>query len=31
MAESLVTRVLLRLGSAFTLAFLYFPLVVIGL
>ena len=31
MSEPLLTRVLLRLGSAFTLAFLYFPLVVIGL
>jgi putative spermidine/putrescine transport system permease protein len=31
MVESPLARVLLRLGSAFTLAFLYFPLVVIGL
>jgi putative spermidine/putrescine transport system permease protein len=31
MVESRLTRGLLRLGSAFTLAFLYFPLVVIAL
>jgi putative spermidine/putrescine transport system permease protein len=31
MVEPPITRLLLRLGSAFTLAFLYFPLVVIGL
>jgi putative spermidine/putrescine transport system permease protein len=31
MVESPLARALLRLGSAFTLAFLYFPLVVIGL
>jgi putative spermidine/putrescine transport system permease protein len=31
MVEPLATRVLLRLGALFTLAFLYFPLVVIGL
>jgi len=31
MAESLTTRILLRLGAAATLAFLYAPLVVIGL
>jgi putative spermidine/putrescine transport system permease protein len=31
MVEPRIARVLLRLGSLFTLAFLYFPLVVIGL
>ncbi|MDQ2983560.1 MAG: ABC transporter permease [Actinomycetota bacterium] len=31
MAESLLTRVLLRLGAGLTLAFLYVPLIVIGL
>jgi putative spermidine/putrescine transport system permease protein len=31
MAESLLARILLRLGAAATLAFLYIPLVVIGL
>ena len=31
MVEPLVTRVLLRLGALVTLAFLYFPLAVIGL
>jgi putative spermidine/putrescine transport system permease protein len=31
MAESRIARVLLRLGAGFTLVFVYFPLVVIGL